>query len=186
MKPLQNVCQGSLFPCPRVFHVRRHARGTLNFVSTAGQAHGTVNISSMAFDFFFFFFLRQSATPETKQTNSHCLKYAPPSASPLTHNPPGTFEWRHFKLRIRCSNSFDPVWLPPSRLSSCLLLIYFCCCPSFFFSLTKTLSVESARLFYSSFVVHLWVHFPRSFPHVSASPAIIFLLIQVELQLKTI
>ena len=64
------------------------------------------------------------------------------------------------------------VWLPPSRLSSSLLLSAFCCCPSFFFNLKKTLSVESACSFFSSFVVHWWVHFPSSFPHVSTSPAV--------------
>ena len=35
-------------------------------------------------------------------------------------------------------NSFDPVWLPPSRLSSSLILSSFCRCLSFFFYLTKT------------------------------------------------
>ena len=39
--------------------------------------------------------------------------------------------------------------MPPSRLFSSLLLSPFCCCLSFFFYLTKTLSVESARLYSS-------------------------------------
>ena len=43
------------------------------------------------------------------------------------------------------------------------LLLLFCCCLSFFFNLKKTLSVESACLFFSSFVVHWGVHFPSSF-----------------------
>ena len=43
---------------------------------------------------------------------------------------------------------------------------------SFFFNLKKTLSVETACLFFSSFVVHWWVQFPSSFPHVSTSPAV--------------
>ena len=57
-------------------------------------------------------------------------------------------------------------------LSSSLLLTSFCCCLSFFFNLKKTLSVENACLFFSSFVVHWWVHFPSSFPHMSTSPAV--------------
>ena len=52
---------------------------------------------------------------------------------------------------------------PPSCLSSSLHLSSFCCCLSVFFYLTKTLSVESARLFFSSFVVHWWVRFPSFF-----------------------
>ena len=46
------------------------------------------------------------------------------------------------------------------------------CFLSLFFYLTKTLSVESACLFFSSFFVHWWVHFPSSFPHVPTSPAV--------------
>ena len=36
----------------------------------------------------------------------------------------------------------------------------------------KAVSVERTRLFFSSFVVHWWVHFPSSFPHVSTSLAV--------------
>ena len=43
---------------------------------------------------------------------------------------------------------------------------------SFFFNPKKALSVESACLFFSSFVVHRWVQFPSSFPHVSTSPTV--------------
>ena len=39
-------------------------------------------------------------------------------------------------------------------------------CLSLFFNLKKTLSVESTCLFFWSFVVHWWVHFPSSFPQV--------------------
>ena len=47
---------------------------------------------------------------------------------------------------------------------STLSVFFFCL--SFFFNLKKTLSVESACLFFSSFVVHWLVHFPSSFPHL--------------------
>ena len=40
---------------------------------------------------------------------------------------------------------FDPISLPPSPLS----FASFCCCMSFFFYLTKTLSVKSARSYFS-------------------------------------
>ena len=76
--------------------------------------------------------------------------------------------FRHLDLRTHSWNSFDPVWLPPSRLSFCLLLSPFCCL-SFFFYLTKTLSVESARSFFSTFVVHWSVHCLSSCPHSNAS-----------------
>ena len=49
----------------------------------------------------------------------------------------------------------------------------------------KTLSVKSARLFFSLFAIHWWVHFPSSFPHVSTSPAVtclFFLLSLVHLK----
>ena len=67
-------------------------------------------------------------------------------------------------------NQTPPTKQPPEF--GCLLLSSFCCCLSFFFNLKKTLSVESACLYFSSFVVHWLVHFPSSFPHVSASPAV--------------
>ena len=51
-------------------------------------------------------------------------------------------------------DSLGPVWLFPSRLSSSLPLSCFCCCLSFLFYLTKTLSVESVRLFVCLFVFH--------------------------------
>ena len=73
-----------------------------------------------------------------------------------------------------------------SCLSSSLLLSSFCCCLSFVFYLTKTLSVESACLFFSSFVGHWWVHFPRSFPHVSASPTVNrFFFKKIKIKIKT-
>ena len=53
------------------------------------------------------------------------------------------------KKYIFLKNSFDPVWLLPPHLSSSPLLPSFCCCLSFFFYLTKTLSVESTRLYFS-------------------------------------
>ena len=46
---------------------------------------------------------------------------------------------------------FDPVWLPPSRLSSSLLLSSSCCLSIFFYP-TKTQSVESASLSFSHFL----------------------------------
>ena len=46
-------------------------------------------------------------------------------------------------------NCFDSVWLPPSRLSSSLLLSSVSCCLSFFFYLTKTVSLESVCLYFS-------------------------------------
>ena len=75
---------------------------------------------------------------------------------------------------------FDPVWLPPSRLSSSPLLSSSCL--SFCFYLSKTPSVESARLYFSHRLSSMGVvvvvvgggvvHFPSSFPHVSTSPAV--------------
>ena len=60
-------------------------------------------------------------------------------------------------INLNSCQSFDPVWLPPSRLST-----------AFFFHPTKTPSVERCSFaIFSSFVVHWWVHPPSSFPHVS-------------------
>ena len=69
------------------------------------------------------------------------------------------------KKRVTSWNSSHPVWLPSSRLSSSVRLSSFVVV--FLLYLTKTLSVESACLFFSSFVVVWWVHFPSSFPRVS-------------------
>ena len=54
---------------------------------------------------------------------------------------------------------FDPISLPPSPLS----FASFCCCMSFFFYLTKTLSVKSARLFFLLFPRPLLSTFSKFF-----------------------
>ena len=56
-------------------------------------------------------------------------------------------------------------WFNKLSISSVLFSAsFFYSLLSFFFYLTKTLSVESTRLFFWSFVVYWWVHFPSSFP----------------------
>ena len=65
-------------------------------------------------------------------------------------------------------SSFDPVWLRPSRLYSSLLLSFYCRCLSFFFYLTKTLSVESARLYFAHRSIGEYI-FQVLFPTVDTS-----------------
>ena len=54
-----------------------------------------------------------------------------------------THQWTTSDEKITLSTLSVFFGLPPSRLSSSLLLSSFCCCLSFFFNLTKTLSVEA-------------------------------------------